>query len=549
MSGTWTALDNQPSFNASTMLLLTDGSVMCQESGSVNWWKLTPDMSGSYVKGSWSALAPMKNTRLYYGSAVLADGQVLVTGGEVSDAGAETNRCERYDPITDIWSKVEPPPGWDHIGDGVCTVLPDGRYITANPYDQRTAIYDPAADSWSDGPTMLGRSDEESWVLMPDETVVAPQCDNHPHAEKLVLAAAAWMTAGTLPVELVEAASSEIGPGTLMPDGRAFFVGATGNTALYSPPAIASEAGTWAVGPTFPTDAQGRQLGAKDAPSCLLPNGNVLCAVGPVDGQVNSYLGPTSFFEFDGANLVRVADPPNAAGVPYASRMMLTPSGQVLFAASSNAMYAYTPDGGPDNAWRPTITACPTALRAGSSYTLHGRQLNGLSQAVGYGDDAMAATNYPLVRVTHSASGSTYYCRTNDHSTMAVATGTAIHFTNFDVPLGAPLGPSRLVVVANGIASGPVSIHVLPWRFRWPFDDELFNRLIGSLADGDLWVLGPNGPIPVGPWGPKYEKRAATARTRLISALRELRSIGTKVAFNRTKTAAATPPAIDEHAA
>jgi hypothetical protein len=547
MTGTWTALDNQPQFAASTMLLLTDGTIMCQESGGVNWWKLTPDKSGSYVKGTWTALAPMHHTRLYYGSAVLADGQVIVTGGEYSNAGSETNTCERYDPITDTWSDVVSPAGWNNIGDGVCTLLPDGRYITANAFDNRTAIYDPVAGTWSAGPTMLGRSDEESWVLMPDETVLAPECNNHPHAEKLVLAANAWMTAGTLPVDLVEAASQEIGPGTLLPDGRAFFVGATGYTALYTPPTIASQPGSWTVGPTLPKDANGQQLGAKDAPSCLLPNGNVLCAVGPVDGQANSYLSPTSFFEFDGTNLVRVADPPNGTDVPYAGRMMLTPTGQVLFAAS-NAIYAYTPSGGPDNAWRPSITTCPTSVRAGSSYTLHGRQLNGLSQAVGYGDDSMAATNYPLVRVQHLASGVTYYCRTSDHSTMSVATGTAVEFTNFDVPITAPLGPSQLVVIANGIESAPVAIDVLPFRLRWPFQDELFNRLSGSLADGPLWVLGPNGPIPVDPWGKQYEKRAETARAQLVGALRKLRELGTKVAANRVKVAQAVPPAVDEEA-
>lgn len=31
MPGTWTPLVNQPTFPASTMLLLTDGTVMCQD--------------------------------------------------------------------------------------------------------------------------------------------------------------------------------------------------------------------------------------------------------------------------------------------------------------------------------------------------------------------------------------------------------------------------------------------------------------------------------------------------------------------------------------
>src|SRR5258708_32145822 len=85
--GTWQPLSNPPTFGASTMLLLTDGAVMCQEAGGKNWWRLTPDSSGDYVNGTWSPLAPMKNTRLYYASAVLRDGRVFVAGGGENDGG------------------------------------------------------------------------------------------------------------------------------------------------------------------------------------------------------------------------------------------------------------------------------------------------------------------------------------------------------------------------------------------------------------------------------------------------------------------------------
>jgi hypothetical protein len=50
MAGTWNTLANQSTFPASTMLLLTDGSVMCQESGGKNWWRLTPDYHRGAVR-------------------------------------------------------------------------------------------------------------------------------------------------------------------------------------------------------------------------------------------------------------------------------------------------------------------------------------------------------------------------------------------------------------------------------------------------------------------------------------------------------------------
>ena len=89
----WSPLQNQPSFNADTMLLLTDGAVMCHELEAANWHRLTPDSTGSYVNGTWSSLAPLPNNPiiptsvggptnapLYFASAILRDGRVFVAG-------------------------------------------------------------------------------------------------------------------------------------------------------------------------------------------------------------------------------------------------------------------------------------------------------------------------------------------------------------------------------------------------------------------------------------------------------------------------------------
>ncbi|HKC93373.1 MAG TPA: kelch repeat-containing protein [Nitrospira sp.] len=385
MSGTWQPVSNQPPFNASTMLLLTDGTIMCQESGNLNWWKLQPDSYGNYLQGTWSSLAPMHHTRLYYASAVLDDGRVFVAGGEYSDAGSETNTAEIYDPLLDTWTEIASPPGWARIGDAPCCVLPNGSILIGSIDDTRTAMYDPSTNTWSAAGAKDDASSEETWTLLPDETVLTVECQKHPNAEKYLAAADTWVSAGSLPTDLVEPSSIEIGPAFLLPDGRVFAVGATPHTAVYSPPPIANMPGVWVAGPDFPTDENGNNLGAKDAPGCLLPNGKVLCAVGPVTGVSGAYLGPTMFFEFDPSPLTleRTSDPPNANGVPFTGRMMILPTGEVLFAAGTPAIYAYTADGDPDPAWRPYITDCPPRLRQLSVFKLEGRQLNGLSQAVG----------------------------------------------------------------------------------------------------------------------------------------------------------------------
>src|ERR1035441_4591705 len=108
----------------------------------------------------------------------------------------------------------------------------------------------------------------------------------------------------------------------------------------------------------------------------------------------------------------------------------------------------------------PPISIFPSTVVRGQSYTIFGRQFNGLSQAAGYGDENETATNYPLVRIKNVATGHIFYAKTHDHSTMAVATGAVPTFTHFDVPAGMETGPSTLVVVANGIPSNPVNITV-----------------------------------------------------------------------------------------
>jgi Kelch motif len=520
MAGTWQALTNQPAFNASTMLLLTDGTVMCQAYCSNNWWRLTPDASGSYVNGTWTQLSNSPNAPMYYASAVMSDGRVFVAGGEYdSCARADLLTAEIYDPVWNTWTSIPSPAGWTKIGDAASCVLPDGRILLGSIVGTKNAIYDPASNTWTAAASKAATSSEETWTLLGDETVLTVECYNSPHTEKYVIPADNWVTAGSTPSDIILESLNEIGPALLLPDGRVFAVGGNGRTALYSPPPVANQQGTWTMGPTFPNSWK-----SPDAPGVLLPNGNVLCEAGPDDG---GWASPTHFFEFDGTNLTAVPDPPNNALRTYDTRLLLLPTGQVLYAARSNNMQVYTPSGAPDPAWKPVITSYPGNVRIAQSYTLHGRQLNGLSQACSYGDDCTNATNYPLVRL--EGGGNVWYCRTFDHSTMGVATGFSIQSTNFTVPCGVPDGSYSLCVIANGIESDCVPITVGPFFERVPINEAMVNFLIGSLADGPLWVLTPHGPVPVDPWGPKIVDETRTAFRQIVSGIRTLRELGREV--------------------
>ena len=459
------------------MLLLTDASVMCHEYGTPNWHRLVPDAKGNYRTGSWHPVTPLPanaplgqggpvDAPLYFASTVLKDGRVFVAGGEYnSGVSLDLLTTEIYDPVSDSWTSLSTPPGWPNIGDAPSCVLPDGKILLGNINTTQTAILDPVTRTWSAGGNKNDNSSEESWTLLPNHSILCAEVNNHPKAERYLIGNNKWVSAGAVPAasDLVlnePGISIEVGPAVLMPDGQVFCIGATGHTALYD-----VKTGAWSAGPDV-TDPSGNLLRAFDAPAVLLPNGRVLLIVGPPvpSGPEAGWAGlPIYFFEFDGTKLHSVIAPANAAGtVTYNCRFLLLPTGQVLYSNCSSDLEIFTPSGAPHQHWRPHITNVSHALRHGHSYRLRGHQLNGLSQANAYGDDAQMATNYPLVRLKHVGNKKIHFCRTFDHSTMAVATGHKTVHTHFHVPHSVHAGHYELAVIANGIESKPVKVHVKP---------------------------------------------------------------------------------------
>ena len=151
-----------------------------------------------------------------------------------------------------------------------------------------------------------------------------------------------------------------------------------------------------------------------------------------------------------------MTDAPNISS--YWGNMLLLPNGQVLYTDFGN-VWVFQNGGNPNSAWLPQILAVATTLPRGQTYKITGLNFNGFSQGAAYGDDAQAATNYPLVQITNRASGQVFYARTHDHSTMAVASTTPAS-TNFDLPWTFQSGISDLRVVVNGIASLPVAVNI-----------------------------------------------------------------------------------------
>lgn len=501
-AGSWTTLSPPSGQSASTMFLLTDGSVMLQGgNGSRTFMRLSPDQYGNYLNPQWSTPASMPESRLYYASSVLRDGRLLVAGGEYSDAGSETNTADIYDPVANVWFPLTQSPGFSQIGDSPCKLLSDGRFMLCQLQTSQIAVYDPLANSWASvASSHAANSEEESWSLLPDQSVLTVHCTSATNsADRFVPGLNQWVSAGTPPVQLVNTNLLEIGPSLLLPDGRCFYVGGTGNTALYTPPANPTDSGRWQAGPTFPNG-----WGASDAPACLEPNGKVLCSVGAVDTTSNNgnkgYNFSSGFFEYDPSTngLTSVPLPPNNNGYTYYGRMLLLPTGQILFSNNGTSIAVYTPSGSANPSWAPTVQN--VSINGDGTYQVTGTQFNGLSEGASYGDDASVSTNYPLVRIQQNVSnGRVWYARTFNHSTMGVATGSAIVSTNFELPLGLDVSqPLVLSVVANGIASAPTPFYPSAWRAisvaTGPDGNAhiLWDRTDGQIS---LWTVNPQGQI------------------------------------------------------
>lgn len=464
--GTWTPLTNLSPFASNgigTMELLSDGTIMAQGGGVSNtWYKLKPDINGSYVNGTWSAMASMGLERLYTATNILQDGRVFVLGGEYSGpAGNATwiNSGEVYNPQTNSWSSIPNFPR-SEFGDDSSMLLPDGRVLCAYLSGPQTFIYNPTNNTWSNGPTKLDGdgSDEETWVKLPDGSILTYNIFSNPsHAQRLNVNTMTWIDSGTVPVQLYTSSGAETGGAVLLPDGRAFFIGGTSNTALYTPSAVPGGPGTWAAGPVIPGG-----YGANDAPCAMMPNGHVLIAV----GTTPAFGPPTKIYEYDptapvGSSLTDVTPAaPDLSGTDaYTTRMLMLPSGQVLFTNGARQLYVYTPVGNPQNAWRPAITN--VAYNGNGKYTLTGTQINGISAGASYGDDAEMDTNYPIVKLT-SATGKVYYARTYNWSSTGVATGNTPLSTQFTLPAGTPFGTFTLTVIGSGIESPGVPFTTQP---------------------------------------------------------------------------------------
>ncbi len=533
----FTPLTNAPPTFLNSCLLLTDGTVMCQGFFSNTWHRLTPDAFGSYVNGTWDTvpIAPMPNgtdarigctpctyAPLFFASQVLADGKVVIIGGEdlAGFPSVETNIGFLYDPVANTWSsQLGDVFGSGTVGDTMSNVLANGTMVVSQITSTNLEAFNEATLSFTAlNPT--GKADpnnEEGWNLLPNGTMLTVDARIQAQSEIYNPTTNVWGTPLNTIVNMADTGdlggSIEVGPATLRPDGVvvSFTGNSLGGNALFN-----TLTNTWShpAGIDFPLVAgQTNHFGVKDGPAVTLPNGNVLVMGSPVDNVAGDFLAPSHFWEvgFTTNTLVQVADSPNAASfASFEGHFTVLPSGEALFVAfnqgATQDVDVYSNGGTPQNAWRPTITSSPATITRGSlNNPISGTLFNGLTQGAAYGDDSQSFTNYPLVRITNNGTGHVFYARTHNHSRMGVEAlgSTETITTQFDVPASTETGACSLVVVANGIASAPAACNVVT------------NQATIACEAGLSFLVDDRAQVQNGTGGPGDVNNNGTGSTRL----------------------------------
>jgi hypothetical protein len=354
--------------------------------------------------------------------------------------------------------------------------------MQANCCTSQAALLNPAALTWvATGINKFDSNNEEGWTLLPDGKVLTvdayvpiPPTQYDPTGTKSELynpTSGAWRSGGSTVVQLwdstaacggfTNATTFEVGPAVLRADGTVFYTGAdtcpngAGNTAIYD-----SYEREWRAGPTFPEVNGVADINIADGPASWEPNDKVLMMASPSFGNP-----PSFFFEWDGKRLKQVPGPPNAPmDGSFFGNMLVLPSGQILLTDFSGDIELYNPtiteeDREFQRDIAPVVYYVTHEMARGGSNKIYGIRFNGVTQGAAYGDDAQAATNFPLVRITNLKTSHVFYSRTHDHSSMAVASDDLV-WTHFEVPANQETGPSKLEVVANGIASRPVFVEI-----------------------------------------------------------------------------------------
>jgi len=352
--------------------------------------------------------------------------------------------AERYDTTTNAWSSITPAAG---TASGTLPILSssavglelggilrlyDGQMFVIGATGH-TALYSPFTNSWAAGPDMLSTLGGAPYLFVADDAPAAILPNGH----------------------VILAADAGLG------------VSSSGNTTLGSNiisgiPSTAPFQVGWAVtGTGIPSGALIQSVDSATeihiSVAATATNTGVALKFGGLFSK------PTVILDFDPvAGTISPVSPaipdPNLNNISaFVTRMLMLPTGQLLFSDSSNQLWVYTSDEAASPPLRPAVSSVTSG--GGGEFTLTGTQITGQSAGSSYGDDAESDEDYPVIRLV-SRGGNVYYARTTDWNPIGVGTGATPQTVNFTLNPATPPGNYSLIVSAAGISSDPFSFSV-----------------------------------------------------------------------------------------
>lgn len=184
----------------------------------------------------------MITARSGFDPVVLANGKVLVAGGNAPYPANQTASCELYDPVTGTWSAtgslLQPRDGYH------ATLLADGRVLVAGGFNDtaglipQSEVYDPNTGAWTNsGSLELPREGNVQVRLTDGRVLVVGGISRlgHGHrppevtasAEIYERAAGIWNRTGTLDVPRLDFTAN------VLKDGKVFAAGGWDTTFQY----------------------------------------------------------------------------------------------------------------------------------------------------------------------------------------------------------------------------------------------------------------------------------------------------------------------------
>lgn len=354
--GAWSSTPTMFSgHNDAAVALLADGRVLIAGGQSAgNPAVIATAELYDPATGTWSLTGAMTTPRGFASAIALANGKVLVAGGYTPGASAS---AELYDPSTGTWS---------HTGSMTtaraaytATLLPSGKVLVAGgatASGEPTAsaeVFDPVSGTWSPAGAMSAPRYWASAVGLADGRVLVVGGFGSggyrlSSADVYDPATGAWRSAGTMNAPRVPASA------TLLPSGRVLVAGGQlgDGTLLSSAELYDPSARTWTA-----TGAMNEGRGGHAA--TLLPSGDVLVAGGSYSGSTELYHPSTGTWSTTGS----LATPRALYGGSGSSVAPLLPSGAVLVAGGMTfsgdplgSAELYEPVGAPSDTTAPVLT-------------------------------------------------------------------------------------------------------------------------------------------------------------------------------------------------